>query len=536
MIDTQIEHQGGWRLVMQNQLDWSNSIHQPVDVSFIRNYPHTALAKAFLLAKWGQTQNARNYLDKFKSIWETQKHPITIAMDLALVDAHTCVYEDKELQEAELVALLDVLQRQASSDLIGQALVANHLSTFALHAGEIDKSQKYAQRAIQLYRQGSAEYGSLHMYAHLGQIHMLRGDLNGAAKQYLCMEESANSTGTASECYLQAIGRALRAEVAYEMNNLRGSSQLLQQSLPIVEAHDAWIDVLVAAYKVKVRLAFLEGGLPAALSQIVHANGIAELRGMPRLQRIMQLEKIRALTLGNELNAAESEVQKIDQYALEIFDDTNDQFDSIQCLGIVILLRFWIRRGRERRALSVIKQLEGILVVSGKLLIVAKLRVLKALAHWQLGEQKQAKSAMIQGLALLGEQPFRRFVLDEGETAQSLVSFILQETSETLQFSRVTRKRLQELSFNWSRGESALGHSSSRINLPLHKTSKSQQQCCLELLEQGFSNHEIAKTMGISINTVKYHLKNLYRIMGVNNRASAVRLLCSENNQEALPI
>jgi hypothetical protein len=33
--------------------------------------------------------------------------------------------------------------------------------------------------------------------------------------------------------------------------------------------------------------------------------------------------------------------------------------------------------------------------------------------------------------------------------------------------------------------------------------------------------------MGISINTVKYHLKNLYRIMGVNNRTAAVRLLCS---------
>ena len=75
MIDTQIEHQGGWRLVMQNQLDWSNSIHQPVDVSFIRNYPHTVLAKAFLLAKWGQTQNARNYLDKFKSILGNPETP-----------------------------------------------------------------------------------------------------------------------------------------------------------------------------------------------------------------------------------------------------------------------------------------------------------------------------------------------------------------------------------------------------------------------------------------------------------------------------
>ncbi len=47
MIDTQIEHQIGWRLVMQNQLDWSNSIHQPVDVSFIQIIPTPRLLKLF---------------------------------------------------------------------------------------------------------------------------------------------------------------------------------------------------------------------------------------------------------------------------------------------------------------------------------------------------------------------------------------------------------------------------------------------------------------------------------------------------------
>ena len=49
------------------------------------------------------------------------------------------------------------------------------------------------------------------------------------------------------------------------MNNLQVSSRLLENSLTIAEDHDAWLDMLVAACKVKVRLAFLKDGLPAAL-------------------------------------------------------------------------------------------------------------------------------------------------------------------------------------------------------------------------------------------------------------------------------
>ncbi len=41
-------------------------------------------------------------------------------------------------------------------------------------------------------------------------------------------------------------------------------------------------------------------------------------------------------------------------------------------------------------------------------------------------------------------------------------------------------------------------------------------------LSQGLTNAQIAKTMGVSLNTVKFHLKNLYEKLGVSNRAQAV--------------
>lgn len=50
----------------------------------------------------------------------------------------------------------------------------------------------------------------------------------------------------------------------------------------------------------------------------------------------------------------------------------------------------------------------------------------------------------------------------------------------------------------------------------------------LAALANGWSNLQIAARIGISRNTVKYHLKNLYDKLGVNNRAMAVALFMSK--------
>jgi DNA-binding NarL/FixJ family response regulator len=50
----------------------------------------------------------------------------------------------------------------------------------------------------------------------------------------------------------------------------------------------------------------------------------------------------------------------------------------------------------------------------------------------------------------------------------------------------------------------------------------------LSALTYGLTNQQIASRFGISHNTVKYHLKNLYDKLGVNNRAMAITLLLSE--------
>ncbi len=52
----------------------------------------------------------------------------------------------------------------------------------------------------------------------------------------------------------------------------------------------------------------------------------------------------------------------------------------------------------------------------------------------------------------------------------------------------------------------------------------SRERELLAALSNGWTNLQIASRIGISRNTVKYHLKNLYDKLGVSNRAMAVAL------------
>lgn len=59
------------------------------------------------------------------------------------------------------------------------------------------------------------------------------------------------------------------------------------------------------------------------------------------------------------------------------------------------------------------------------------------------------------------------------------------------------------------------------------ETLTTRERELLQALANGWTNLQIAARIGISGNTVKYHLKNLYDKLGVKNRAMAVALFMS---------
>ncbi len=516
-----IEAEGGWRLFMREATHSAEEIEPIFERERIAAFPRSVLARAFLLAKCGEVATAKRQLNAFEETLMSRMSA-AIAADFLLVETHLRVYADEALDLSLERRLLAVLQTLPLEDAIGHALAHNHLSTVALHRGEFDKAQEHAERAIRLFRRDGAEFGSLHLHTHLGQIRLMRGDLSGAEAQFGEMEERLNRLpGDSSR--LRAVSQVMRSEVAYEMNDLHRSASLLHGAMVSVEETDAWLDVLAAAYRVSTRLALSQAGLPGALTALSHGEQVARSRGMPRLKRLMMIERVRALTLSDELDEAHAEMSRIGLTERYPDPDVAQDWALRHGSSVVAQARWMVRARRPRAALEFLEPAEDFAIRGGQLLMLAKLRVVRALAHWRLHARGDATSSLLSSVRLLGRQPFRRFVLDEGRDAMAVVQAALDGGYSIVPLATEQRRRLSELTHYWATQSSPTRVCADLGTLQTGDASGDVfRRRYLELLAHGHSNKEIGRTMGVSANTVKYHLKRIFQDLHVDNRTRAV--------------
>ncbi|HEY9080689.1 response regulator transcription factor [Magnetovibrio sp.] len=74
-------------------------------------------------------------------------------------------------------------------------------------------------------------------------------------------------------------------------------------------------------------------------------------------------------------------------------------------------------------------------------------------------------------------------------------------------------------------GATQAAASTRAINAARFDKLSKREQHVLELLAGGMTNKEIARTIDLQEATIKIHVKNIYRKMGVNNRVQAVRMV-----------
>ncbi len=509
------EQAGGWRHFMRFATDVPPGALRDLDASMVSRFPRATLGIIFAQAKRGGTARARQDFERWSETIGTftARDPF-LASDLALVDMHLSVYEDRKFDSSSVERLRSARIGLREEDRIGHALAYNLLCNIALQMGDFDRAQKYAEQAIELYHQGEATFGALHLHTHLAQIRLMRGDLLGAGEVLQIMEERLCELPGQAQ-WLIAVARILQAEVAYEANDLEQAARLCTRSFDLVEHKDAWFDILTSAHRVNTRLAFAESGLPGALEALSHGERIARERGMPRLYRLMQIERLRALTLSNEIATGSQLLAEIglttDRNQIEESDDLAFRQGST----LVAIARLMVRSRRARDALAFIAPAEDLSIRRGQLLALAKLRVVAASAHWNLGNRTESTSSLLSAIRLLGDQPFCRFILDEGAETRFIVQAALDGDHVSVPPTRAQRLRLSELMLSWA--------TSGRRSGNRWKSGTVLHRRYLELLALGHSNKEIARIMGVSGNTVKYHLKQIFRDLQADNRLRAVR-------------
>ncbi|HEX7424176.1 MAG TPA: LuxR C-terminal-related transcriptional regulator [Terriglobales bacterium] len=147
-------------------------------------------------------------------------------------------------------------------------------------------------------------------------------------------------------------------------------------------------------------------------------------------------------------------------------------------------------------------------------------RVLLALALYEQHQFNQARHVMAEAVRLASPETFLRPFLDHGRQSVPLLTLVLHTSNLTPETQDFVRQVLRVLGHAGGAQKSLLKTELTALSTAASITAREQQ--VLRLVSAGLSNREIATQLSFTESTVKTHLKNIYRKLGVHSRTQAV--------------
>ena len=148
----------------------------------------------------------------------------------------------------------------------------------------------------------------------------------------------------------------------------------------------------------------------------------------------------------------------------------------------------------------------------GRMPFFLQMQLLLALAYSELGDHASARHIVQSVLAQAQPEGYIRLFIDAGGTIEQCIRGLLTHLREPP--LRLYAQRLLR-AFARERGEAAPPTTTDALS--------PQEMRVLRLLVAGQTNPAIAQELVVSVNTIKAHVKHLYRKLGVTSRVAATQ-------------
>lgn len=289
----------------------------------------------------------------------------------------------------------------------------------------------------------------------------------------------------------------LLAEIAWEQDDMARIDALLPLRLRMID-DVCPPDGLSSCYIVLARKAQRNDEKHEAQALLQHAGQLAARRGWLQASVLLLAERL-ALHLQAGDNALAEQVMSQLQ---RLRGADSHQQPIIDRHISVSQSRMLIARGEPLAAARLLHPLVEAVEQCGEWRCAVRWRLLEAVALYRAGETAQAVACCMPALQRAVRQNLRRSLPDTGSALSPLLAHVLRQLPP---------------------GDAlvaTLGQASVALPAGLRLTEREQQT--LRLIADGHSNKEVARSLGISAETVKWHLKQLYEKLQVKGRIQAV--------------
>ena len=503
-----VQEGGGWELVLWRGVGYVRTLLNVFSDMTIRSDPTLQITQAYLHLKLGQYASAQELLSIAAAGLESAT-PRT-RRDYLIISATGRAYMDdvaaldgRSTYEQE-VESLDV------ADHLGRGALLGSVATTALANAKLDTAERASRTAIQQMREAGSIIGTNYFFLHFGQSQIHAAKLREAEALYreaLAMAEENFGADSA----LKAISNTYLAECLYLRDDLPTARQLIAESLETIEATDGWLDVYATAYDIAIRLAHSTENLDATLRMISRSAETAKSRGLRRLHALSAAWRVEQLVLAGHLRDAKREASaaRLSDYA-EV-RGAPDYHWRVRLASTFALGRLALASGASAQALNLLDQTAADFSAGGLHLAAHRLNALAALTLMQRGGADDEAVERLESLIrLIVEEGAWRVVLEEGLGLESILHLAQRRNREMVLSSAqrdVTTQLLVKLQGR---------------RPPEVQGLSSRELAVLRELCNGRSNKLIGQLLDLSENTVKFHLKNIFKKLEVDSRAAAI--------------
>ncbi|MGE8189683.1 LuxR C-terminal-related transcriptional regulator [Pseudomonas sp. NPDC086278] len=442
---------------------------------------------------------------------------------IALLRASLALQRDDT--DAAMTVLPQLLDPPAGSNSVAIGSCTNILSWLYMHRGEYEKARQVQLDRPALLINGEpflgTSAGSLQGRCMIGLSHALEGQMKQAERVYRDVMHEAAHCGKAGTdaTYLSA---ALLGEVLYETNEVDAAFKLLSGWIDILERISI-PDSVLRVLQVLWNAQWLAGNHHEAMAFVERLDEYAIKLGLDRLQAYCLTWQVRWLLILGEPAQAQAKLLRLEAIDARHPEAGQTALKEIHILAENARARWQLAQGDLDGALKRIEQLIETCELHRRQLGTVRLLMLSGVIETQRGNPGAARDHVLEALRRGQRFGLLRTLLDAHPDALGLISDIASQEVldpvlafyvERLQAANVTTPAVPT-------EKTAPAATGKPLAAGMEPLSEREIEV-VRLLAQALPNKKIARALGLSPETVKWHLSHIYSKLGVSSRDEAV--------------
>ncbi len=421
--------------------------------------------------------------------------------------------------------LPEVLQIPADADSLIVGGRNNLLSLIYMRLGEYEQARRIQMEAPLLFVDGvplmGTSTGALNGRCMIGFSYALEGkfvQVERICRDVLHDADQRGSAAADAACF----AAALLGEVQYESGEIDAARKLLEDRVDVLERVSI-PDSVVRVLSVLAATHWVAGHQLDAFAYLERLEEYALQHGLTRLVAHSVSEQVHRHLSCGQFDAAQAGLTRLDMIASRL--DTGSCATSAETRMMVerAHIDWCIAHEDLDGAAARLQTLIPICEARGWQRHVAYFQMQGALVDARRGRADAARQAVLSALRLGHRLGLVRSLLDADPGALDLITTVVQGEAHdpVLSFYMGRLQAAQQRASGAHAGPAA--QESGRSAAPATIDTLSERETrVVGLLAQALPNKKIARTLGISPETVKWHLKNIYSKLGVTSRDEAV--------------